>query len=157
MNDDVIGTDNLLSDLQQRTLDTLLDMMVPAGDDGRMPSAREVGFIAWLTDISPKVLPEIADGLDGIDRITQSTYGMSLNALSADNREAIMAALREGQGEFLAQLTSEVMSCYYQHPRVLEGLGLNAGPPFPAGNRVAQGDLSLLEPVIARGKIYRNA
>jgi len=157
MNDDIIGTDNPLSDLQRRTLDTLLDMIVPASTDGRMPSAREVGFIAWLTDISPKALPEIAEGLDEIDRIAQSTYAASMDVLSADDREAIIANLHKGQGRFLVQLTSEVISCYYQHPRVLEGLGLNAGPPFPAGNHVAPGDLSLLEPVIARGKIYRDA
>jgi len=157
MKDQIIGTDNPLSDLQRRTLDTLLNMMVPASADGRMPSARETGFIAWLTDISPKVLPEIVEGLDEVDRIAQSTYDASMDVLSADDREAIIAELRKGQGRFLVRLTSEVISCYYQHPRVLEGLGLNAGPPFPAGNRVEPGDLSLLEPVIARGRIYRDA
>jgi hypothetical protein len=34
---------------------------------------------------------------------------------------------------------------------------MEARPPYPKGYQVVQGDLSLLEPVRARGKIYRDA
>ena len=56
----------------------------------------------------------------------------------------------------LQQLALETVTCYYQQDRVLEGLGMEARPPFPTGYRVEQGDLSLLKPVIARGKICRD-
>ena len=39
--------------------------------------------------------------------------------------------------------------------RVLEGIGVGSGPPFPRGNTLEAGDLSLLDPVIAHSKTYR--
>jgi len=33
---------------------------------------------------------------------------------------------------------------------------MEARPPYPKGYQVEPGDLSLLNPVIARGKIYRD-
>jgi hypothetical protein len=56
----------------------------------------------------------------------------------------------------LQQLALATVTCYYQQDRVLEGLGMEARPPYPKGYQVPQGDLSLLDPVIARGRIYRD-
>jgi hypothetical protein len=36
---------------------------------------------------------------------------------------------------------------YYQHPRVVESLGLEPRAPHPQGYQMAPNDLSLLEPV----------
>ena len=45
---------------------------------------------------------------------------------------------------------------YYQHPRVVEALGLEPRPPFPKGFEVAPSDLTLLDPVRRRRKMYRD-
>ena len=37
----------------------------------------------------------------------------------------------------------------------MESLGMEARPPFPKGYEVEQGDWSLLDPVRARPKMYR--
>ena len=47
-------------------------------------------------------------------------------------------------------------SGYYQHPRVVETLGLEARPPHPKGYAMEAFDPSLLDAVRRRGKIYRD-
>ena len=54
-------------------------------------------------------------------------------------------------------LAQQTVTCYYQNDRVLEAIGVGARPPFPEGYQVPSGDLSLLEPVRGRGRIYREA
>ena len=44
-----------------------------------------------------------------------------------------------------------------RHGSVVEGLGLEDRPPYPKGYEVEAGDLSLLDPVRARPKLYRDA
>ena len=50
---------------------------------------------------------------------------------------------------------SLICQSYYRDPRVLESLGTPPRPPFPEGYEIQQGDWSLLDPVRARGPIYR--
>ena len=44
---------------------------------------------------------------------------------------------------------------YYQQDQVLEAIGIEPRPPHPKGYTVPENDLTLLEPVKARGKHYR--
>ena len=44
---------------------------------------------------------------------------------------------------------------YYQHPRILDALGIAPRAPHPQGYEMAANDLSLLEPVRRRGNMYR--
>ena len=43
-----------------------------------------------------------------------------------------------------------------KNEKVLELIGVEERPPFPNGYQIEKGDLSLLEPVFLRGKIYRD-
>ncbi len=150
---DIIGTDHPLTSIQRGTLNSLLQLMVPPSPDGLMPSAAEIGFVQWLSEVSPALLPGLVEGLDGVAAWSQEQIGTDLPSNLEDNT---LAELRAAQAGFLNHLAREVMACYYQHPAVLSGLGVRSGPPFPDGNDVEPGDLSLLEPVIARGRIYRD-
>jgi len=49
-----------------------------------------------------------------------------------------------------------VYSGYYQEPRVVEALGMEARAPHPRGYEMEADDLSLLDPVRALGKRYRD-
>jgi len=64
-------------------------------------------------------------------------------------------ALLPGVVAGLADLALETVTCYYQDPRVLEAIGVEARPPAPQGYQVIAGDLRLLEPVRRRGEIWR--
>jgi hypothetical protein len=50
-----------------------------------------------------------------------------------------------------------VLHCYYRDDRVMISLGMEARPPFPKGYEVEQGDWSLLDPVRAMPKLWRDA
>jgi len=57
----------------------------------------------------------------------------------------------------LQRLALETVTCYYQQDGVIERLGMEPRPPYPKGYQVLPGDLTLLNPVTARGRIYRDA
>ena len=53
-------------------------------------------------------------------------------------------------------LTRIVLQCYYRDDRVMRSLDMEVRPPFPKGFEVEQGDWSLLDPVRARPKLFRD-
>jgi len=75
--------------------------------------------------------------------------------LDAERRDAVAARLREAGGEALMGVSRIIVQCYYRDDRVMQSLGLEARPPFPKGFEVEQGDWSLLDPVRARPRLYR--
>tara|TARA_Y100000310_G_scaffold309731_1_gene354162 strand:- start:1990 stop:2460 length:471 start_codon:yes stop_codon:yes gene_type:complete len=155
MTDDIITSDNPLSDEQRRTLACLLDMIIPASDDGRMPSASDLDVLASIRENRADLIPPLAEGLTALDELSSDRHGEGFAALAESDRRALVDELRKEQGNFLQGLASATVICYYQDDRVLEALGLEARPPFPEGYEVEPGDLSLLDPVRARPKLYR--
>ena len=146
-----------LTSAQRATLDIVLDMIVPPSADGRMPGAAEVGVPAYLYAEAPDALPVLCQELDELDRRSRERFARGFAALEQHERKSLIDAMRAREPSFMSRLAMEALACYYQHDRVLEGLGMEARPPYPKGYQVVQGDLSLLEPVRARGKIYRDA
>jgi hypothetical protein len=66
-----------------------------------------------------------------------------------------MTELSCSEDAFPPMLLLYTLGCYYKHPRILAHYGFEARPPHPKGYDVAPIDLSLLDPVRARGPIYR--
>ena len=66
-----------------------------------------------------------------------------------------MKAFSEEAPNTFNALLAQVYGCYYQDNRVLQVFGLSAGPPFPRGNAVDPGDLSLLDPVLKNPTRWR--
>ena len=66
-----------------------------------------------------------------------------------------MDAFSKAHPVLFSGLLLHTYTCYYQDDRVLEGMGEAAGPPFPRGNTVEMGDLSLLDPVVRQSRTYR--
>ena len=56
----------------------------------------------------------------------------------------------------LNELVVNLCECYYSDKKALNSLKLRENPPFPEGNIINDIDLSLLEVVFDRGKIYRD-
>lgn len=149
--------DRALTVAQGATLDAVLNLIVPPSADGRMPGAAEVGVPAYLLAEAADALPALREELDEVERRAHARFARSFLVLAQGERASLIEALRAQAPAFMSRLAMETVGCYYQHDRVLEGLGLEARPPYPKGYQVVQGDLSLLEPVRARGKIYRDA
>jgi hypothetical protein len=141
---------------QRAILDAVLNLIVPPSADGRMPGAAEVSVPAYLFAEAADALPVLRQELDELERQAHARFARGFAALESGERKSLLEELRAQQPAFMSRLAMETLACYYQHDRVLAGLGLEARPPYPKGYQVAQGDLSLLDPVRARGKIYRD-
>lgn len=148
---DIISTDHPLTHAQQNLLAALLDTLVPASEDGTMPSAAGVGFDTYLLTQAEDLIPLL---ISALQRFDASFVDLSL----ADRYERVREFSANDPQAFQALLT-RVYDCYYQNDRVRTQIGVVTGAPFPQGNEIAQGDLSLLDPVIASSArhTYRKA
>ncbi len=153
--DDIILSDNPLSEDQRRTLASILDMIIPPSEDGRMPGAAEMDLIAYIREYSHDLMPVIAEGLTAIDELSVERHSKGFAALAGSERQALVDEIQAAQPGFIRSLASSTVACYYQDDRVLEALGLEPRPPYPEGYDVEPGDLSLLDPVRKRPKLYR--
>ena len=154
---DIAASGQPLTPVQRVNLDIVLDMIVPPSADGRMPGAAEVGVPAYLLAEAPDALPPLCRELEELERRSHERFARGFAELPQRERKSLIEAMRAQEPSFMSRLAMETLACYYQHDRVLGGLGLEARPPYPKGYQVVPGDLSLLEPVRARGKIYRDA
>ncbi len=147
MTNDVIATDHPLTTSQKRTLSALLDTILPASDDGNMPSAEGLDLMDYLAETAEDFIPVLVEILGNFDD--------EFLGLSSSDRYRVVEAFSKAQAELFAGVLFHTYACYYADDRVLEGIGLAPGPPFPRGNTVEAGDLSLLDPVAQRSRTYR--
>lgn len=146
---DIISTDHPLDRSQQAVLAALLDTLVPASEDGEMPSAAEVGFDAYLLTQAEDFIPELTSTLEHFD--------VSFTELPLAERCDRVSTFSTEMPDAFRNLLTRVYDCYYQNDRVREQIGVVKGAPFPQGNQITPGDLSLLDPVIenSAGHGYR--
>ena len=142
-----MSNDPALTDAQRAALPALLDTIVPESEDGEMPSAAVVDFDAYLVTQGQDFTPVLQAVLDQL--------GAGFATLSPEERHARVSELQNEQAGLFAGLLACVYDCYYQDDRVREKIGVVRGPVFPQGNEVAQGDLSLLDPVIQNADAFR--
>ena len=157
MTEHIIGTDAPLNERQRENLSLVLDMIVPASDDGRKPSAREVDVLGYIQRHEGETVPTLCVELDRLDAAAEAAFARPFASVEPPDRIKLVDDMRTREPNFLRALALQTVTCYYQDDRVVGALGLEARPPFPDGYAVAAGDLSLLEPVRARGKRYRDA
>ena len=157
MAEDLIGSDNPLTATQRRTLDCVLDLIVPASADGAKPSAAEVGVLDYIRANEAATLPALGNEIGRLEDEAQEQHGVAFADLDAASRQALVDAMRAADPALLRTLAVQTVTCYYQDARVLEAIGLEARPPFPKGYEVPAGDLTLLEPVRRRGSRVREA
>jgi len=144
-----ITTDYPLTDVQRLKLGCLLDVLIPASQEGHMPSAGDLDLIAYLQAKAMDFLPSLIALLDALEKdfLTDNFEG---------RYQAVKKLSNDEPGLFQA-LIYQAYALYYQSPVVLEGIGAAAGAPFPRGNAIESGDLSLLDAVLATPKQYRKA
>ena len=142
-----------LSDAEKRSLAAMCARMIPASTEYKVPGADD-----------PLIQADIARSL-GRDAKSVHDALAQLESLAAGNladhppekQDEICTTLRAEGGMNLTLLTRIVLQCYYRDDRVMISLGMEPRPPFPQGHDLPQGDWSLLDPVRARGKIWRDA
>lgn len=147
MADQLIASDSALTTAQREVLNALLDTIIPPGGDREMPSASDVDFLRYVESNAADFVPELGAILGQFDAEFVRCPLMV--------RYERVKAFSEAAPESFDRLLSEVYACYYQDARVLEAIGVGVGPPFPRGNTVEPGDLSLLDPVSRNKTTWR--
>ena len=97
---------------------------------------------------------QAADLLSDLPAILEH-FEVSFVEQPLDRRCERVSAFGADHPETFARLLVRVYDCYYQDDRVRTAIGAVPGAPFPQGNEVTAGDLSLLDPVIANTARHR--
>lgn len=142
---DVIASDSVFSREELLMMRTLAELIVPADSKYAVPSAAD-------DEIFAQILSAAQDNEAQIKAALESAAEM---VATADVELAEATPLLQGQRE-LAPFVTIVLQNYYTDDRVMRSLGKEPRAPFPQGYEVEQGDWSLLAPVQARGKIWRD-
>jgi hypothetical protein len=146
-NDAILSADAL------RDLAAVLDEIIPPSADGRLPGAGEAGVadhVVRALGALPDLRSAVVEGLADLDRAARLRHDRRFATLAPPERQALLA-----EQSFVFPLMLQTYVGYYQTPRGVEALGLEARPPHPQGYAMAPNDLSLLEPVRRRPRLYR--
>ena len=151
----LIMSDHPLTELHRQTLDAVLEVIVPADQARGLPSAREVGVLDYLQAHAGDYWQPLGSDLDRLDEFAYRQFAQHFADLSVAERARVAHLMRNGDPGFLRRLALEAVTCYYQDDRVMLALGLEPRAPAPKGYDTYAGDFSLVEPVVARGEIWR--
>ena len=152
-------TDDGFSPDEARLLTGLLEAIVPASQDGRLPSAAALDLVDHVTRIvrqTPMLRPVVEYGLSGLAGLAAERHPAGIAGLGRDDWVALLDEFATTDQLVLPAFLFVIYSGYYQHPRVMEALGLEPRPPHPKGHVIEPDDLTLLEPVRMRGRMYRD-
>lgn len=143
-----------LDETQRKLLDALLDLIIPASADGRIPAAGALGVAAFIEqrvattpDLGQLILHSLAKTAALVD-----SDGIRLDA-------ALVARLEQEEPASFEALLRETYKGYYSRGDIRALLGLSAKPVHPDGYDVPEQDLdeirALTAPVKKRGRCYR--
>jgi hypothetical protein len=142
-----------LSPAEARDLRCVAGMMIPASNEFDVPGADDPTIFA---DIVKSVGRDLADVRKAVGALCELAGG-AFAEMDVPRQEAAVETFRARGGPEVAALSRVILQCYYRDDRVVVSLGLEPRPPFPKGHTVEQGDWSLLDPVRARPKMWRDA
>ncbi len=138
----------------QSTLAMVLGQIIPPSSDGRMPGAADIDFLAFAENRGSSLW--IREGLEKIRVESQMRFRRGPVELHDAEAAELMGIVARTMRDFFNRLSHMVIQCYYQNDRVLAAIGVELRAPFPKGYSVEEGDLTLLEEVFNRGRIYRD-
>lgn len=135
----------------RQTLLAIVGHMIPASTEFGLPGADDPAIYADILRSVGRDKPLLSKALDAVD----AWAGGRLATLPRDQQAALLAEFRSAEPELAGVLEAVTARCYYRDDRVMAAIGVEGRPPFPLGYEVEEGDWSLLDPVRARGPIYR--
>lgn len=130
---------------------TLLDLVIPPSNDGKLPGAGSLGL---STDLAPALEGNsvIVSGLQDLQDAARQKDPDGLTALEPTVQLELVETQLRLSPALMAGLTHQLYLAYYQHPTVLQGLGQPPRPPFPEGYRVEETDPRLIEVLEERAR-----
>lgn len=147
------------SERDARVLAGVLDEIIPPSTDGRLPGAGELdlaGFIDQTLRKTPELHAMIRAGLAALDDLARRRTSRDFAALRPPEQRELLNEFASSEHAFPPVLMLHTYAGYYQHPRVVAALGLEPRPPHPKGYEMEPNDLTLLDAVRRRPKLYRD-
>lgn len=141
-----------LSAKEREALRCLVGCMIPASAAYAVPGADDQSIFADIVASLGPDAPAVREALRVLDALSEGGFA----ALAYAERLPVAQAFRARHAGLAAVLERVTAQCYYRDDRVMRSLGMDVRPPFPRGFEVEQGDWSLLDPVRARARIYRD-
>lgn len=141
--------------MQRAALDVLMDLLIPASPDGRMPAARTLGLYDNVATMRAGDRALFEQGLADLDARSMQAHGATFARLTSAQAKALVERLRNERSAFVQSFVALTVGRYFSHPVVMPLIGLEPRPLWPKGNVVAEGDWSLLDAVKRREKTYR--
>ena len=149
------------SEADGRVLDALLDVIIPASADGRVPAAGALGVAGYLAGRAaddPALATRFRMGLAHAARLAEAR-GAAFEALDAAGRAGVVEALERDAPELFGELLRHTYMGYYSRPDVRPHFGLSARPTQPQGYDLPEDDpdelAAIVAPVRARGRCHR--
>ena len=144
------------SDAQRALVKSVADRIIPP--DQGFPGAGELGVADYIDGIaagSEDIKRLFAHGLSRIEGGAQGRSATGFAALPDEQKDDVLRELEAGEPGFFEELVRHTYNGYYTNPTIIARLGLEVRPPQPLGYDLEPGDLTLLENVKKRGRMYR--
>jgi hypothetical protein len=143
----------LLTPTQRRSLQRLAGLVIAPCEADGMPGADDPLI---LRDIEASLGRDAVAIQSALSQLAQIGGG-EFTDQSAQQIDTTVQAFRQQHAALAAVVEEVVARCYYRDDRVMRAIGMEPRAPFPKGFVIEQGDFDLLDPVRARGPIYRDA
>jgi hypothetical protein len=144
--------------MNTQLLAAVLDELIPSRPDGRLPGAGTLGVGAVVEHAAagtPDIGQVLAAGFAALERLAKEGEPNGFIALSPSKRVESLRDLEKSEPMFLPTLMTLACVGYYSDERVITVIKGDARPPHPKGFELEPDDLSALDAVRARGKLYR--
>ncbi len=148
-----MNTSDLWNDRERQLLEALLNQIIPANAERKIPAAGALGvadFISKRIADAPELGCLFADGL---------AKAAALANADGTVDKAVAQKLEQEAPAFFAAMIRQTYMGYYSRGDIRALLGLSAKPVHPDGYDVPEQDLdeirALTAPVTERGRCYR--
>ncbi len=138
---------------ETRILASVLDALIPASHT--MPCASALGLEETVRERLGEEWAALLPGLEACEVAARARGAEGFVALAQEDAAAALEEVAANHPAFLGGLVFQAYTTYYEHPRVVEALGLEARPPWPGGYPLETGDLDRLARVREGPRRYR--
>ena len=139
----------------EQVMAALIDAVLPASDDGRMPGGAALDLVSHVERSvrqNPIMRPVIEYGLTTVAEIVAKRNPAGIRGLPTTEWADALREFAATDQFFLPAFLFLVYGGYYQHPRVVTALGMEPRAPHPQGYEMGADEWSLLEPVRRRAR-----
>ena len=145
-----------MSVLEFQILKNILEIIIPKDNNNSMPSAADINIIEFIKRNDKKLMPKLISFVQEINLICQKQFNQKFNNIGYQKKIDILEEYKIKFKNDYNQIIRLILYCYYSDKEVLRKLNLKNDPPFPDGNKIKKGDLTLLKPVLDKKISFRS-